>query len=59
MEPKTGKIITMCNVPDFDPNTYNEVEDMAVYNNSAIYEAYEPPQVLLFSKPKKEMIVIG
>lgn len=45
MEPSTGKIIAMCNAPDFDPNTYNEVESIAVYNNNAIFDAYEPGSV--------------
>ncbi|MFH1632214.1 MAG: penicillin-binding protein 2 [bacterium] len=45
LEPATGKVIAMCNAPDFDPNVYNEVEDISVYNNAAIYESYEPGSV--------------
>lgn len=45
MDPKTGRIMALCNAPDFDPNTYGEVEEVEVYNNSAIYEAYEPGSV--------------
>ncbi|MDP2631708.1 MAG: penicillin-binding protein 2 [Candidatus Uhrbacteria bacterium] len=45
IEPSTGKIMAMCSAPDFDPNKYNEVEDASVYNNSAIFEAYEPGSV--------------
>lgn len=45
IEPKTGKILAMCNAPDFDPNVYNEVEDVAVYNNDSIFTAYEPGSV--------------
>ena len=43
--PKTGAILAMCNYPDFDPNLYNEVENIEQYKNSAIYEAYEPGSV--------------
>lgn len=45
LHPSTGKVIAMCNEPDFDPNDYNDVEDIAVYNNTAIFEAYEPGSV--------------
>jgi cell division protein FtsI (penicillin-binding protein 3)/stage V sporulation protein D (sporulation-specific penicillin-binding protein) len=42
MDPKTGAILGMCNVPYFDPNEYQKVENPGVYNNSAIFTAYEP-----------------
>lgn len=45
MEPTTGRIIAMCNYPDFDPNKYNEVEDIRVFNNYGISENYEPGSV--------------
>jgi cell division protein FtsI/penicillin-binding protein 2 len=41
MEPKTGAILAMCSYPDFDPNEYNKVEDLGVYNNRAVSEPYE------------------
>ncbi len=44
MEPK-GAIIAMCNFPDFNPNTYNEVKDINIFNNSAIFYEYEPGSV--------------
>ena len=37
MDPQTGAIRAMCSFPDFDPNTYNKVEDVNVYNNTAIF----------------------
>jgi len=46
MEPKSGAILAMCNYPDFDLNKYNEVADSSVYNNSAIFEPYEPGSVI-------------
>lgn len=45
LEPKTGRVMAMCSVPNFDPNTYSEVEDISVYNNAAIFDAYEPGSV--------------
>jgi cell division protein FtsI/penicillin-binding protein 2 len=45
MDPYSGAVRAMCTVPDFDPNVYNEVEDIGVYNNSAIFVAYEPGSI--------------
>lgn len=45
MEPSTGAILAMCSVPDFDPNKYNEVEDISVFNNPAIFYQYEPGSI--------------
>ncbi|KKR07248.1 MAG: Peptidoglycan glycosyltransferase [Parcubacteria group bacterium GW2011_GWC2_39_14] len=45
MEPQTGRIIALCNSPEFDPNKYNEVEDASIFNNNAIFESYEPGSV--------------
>ncbi len=41
MNPKTGGILAMCSVPDFDPETYWE-SDVATYPNPAIFAPYEP-----------------
>ncbi len=45
MEPNTGAIMAMCSYPDFNPNEYNMVETIEVYNNPAIFTAYEPGSV--------------
>ncbi len=45
LEPKTGAILAMCGAPDFNPNEYNKVEDINVYNNPAIFRAYEPGSI--------------
>ncbi|MBL7021749.1 penicillin-binding protein 2 [Patescibacteria group bacterium] len=45
MEPNTGAIMAMCSYPDFNPNEYNMVETVEVYNNPAIFTAYEPGSV--------------
>jgi len=44
-EPQTGKILALCNAPDYDPNKYNEVEDIKVFNNLALNDNYEPGSV--------------
>lgn len=45
LEPKTGEIIAMCSVPDFNPNDYRNVEDISHYNNPAVFYQYEPGSV--------------
>lgn len=45
MEPSTGAILAMCSFPDYDPDKYYEVEDASVFNNKAIFEAFEPGSV--------------
>ncbi len=42
---KTGAILAMCSVPDFNPNDYRNVEDIAVFKNPAIFDQYEPGSV--------------
>ncbi|MEK7511898.1 MAG: penicillin-binding protein 2, partial [Patescibacteria group bacterium] len=46
MDPMTGKIMAMCNSPDFDPNKYNTVEEVKLFNNNAIMENFEPGSVM-------------
>lgn len=45
MDPKTGAIMAMCGVPDFDPNNYGETKNMEAFNNPIISKAYEPGSV--------------
>jgi len=45
INPKTGAILAMCGAPDFNPDEYNKVEDIEVYNNPAIFKAYEPGSI--------------
>ncbi len=45
MDPRTGAILAMCSVPDFDPNAYQDVKDISVFNNPAIFNQYEPGSV--------------
>lgn len=42
MDPRTGKILAMANLPTYNPAEYNKVEDVAVFNNNTISAPYEP-----------------
>ncbi|MBU0530899.1 penicillin-binding protein 2 [Patescibacteria group bacterium] len=45
LDPADGAVLAMCSWPDYDPDHYNEVEDINIYNNPAIFAAYEPGSV--------------
>ncbi len=45
VQPSTGKILAMCGAPDFDSNDYGDVASIDVFNNPAIFDAYEPGSV--------------
>ncbi|MFA5021507.1 MAG: penicillin-binding protein 2 [Patescibacteria group bacterium] len=41
----TGEILAMCGLPDFDPDNYQDTEDINAFNNPVIFSAYEPGSV--------------
>ena len=45
LEPSTGKVLAMCGAPDFNPDSYQEVEDINNFNNPSIFNAYEPGSI--------------
>ena len=45
LDVKTGAILAMCSVPDFDPNNYKDVADISVFKNPAVVDQYEPGSV--------------
>ncbi len=45
MDPKSGAILAMANLPSFNPNEYNKVENINVFLNSSIQKLYEPGSV--------------
>jgi cell division protein FtsI/penicillin-binding protein 2 len=46
MNPRTGKVMAMANLPTYNPAEFNTVQDGAVFNNNAISKPYEPGSVL-------------
>ena len=45
MQPKTGAILAIANLPSFNPNEYSKVEDIRSFLNPSIQELYEPGSV--------------
>ena len=45
VDPNTGAILASCAVPDFDPNHYERVSSITVFNNPVIFSAYEPGSI--------------
>jgi cell division protein FtsI/penicillin-binding protein 2 len=46
MDPSTGAVIAMANLPTYKPAEYNKVQDVAAFNNPAISSTYEPGSVI-------------
>ena len=42
VDPQTGKIMAMTNLPTYDPSKFNEVKDVAAFNNGVVSAPYEP-----------------
>lgn len=42
MDPQTGKVMAMANLPTYKPGEYNKVQNGAVFNNETISAPYEP-----------------
>lgn len=42
MDPQSGKVLAMANLPTYNPGKYGEVQDAAAFNNGTISAPYEP-----------------
>jgi len=42
MDPQTGKIMAMTNLPTYSPAEFNKVQDPALFNNGVVSAPYEP-----------------
>ena len=42
IDPQTGRVLAMANLPSYTPSKFNEAEDVSVFNNDAISKPYEP-----------------
>lgn len=42
MDPQTGKIMAMANLPTYSPAEFNKVQDAAAFNNDVVSAPYEP-----------------
>lgn len=45
MDPRTGKVWAMANLPNYDAQNYALVEDATVFQNGVVEDAYEPASV--------------
>lgn len=46
MDPQTGRVLAMANLPSYDPANYGQVESASVYQNNVVSNAYEPGSVM-------------
>lgn len=45
MDPNSGKILAMANLPNYDPNNYSQVTDASAYTNYTTEVPYEPASI--------------
>lgn len=45
VDPMDGAILALANYPNFNPNTYSEVQDLSIFQNPAVQKLFEPGSV--------------
>ncbi|MDP3793514.1 MAG: penicillin-binding protein 2 [Candidatus Uhrbacteria bacterium] len=45
MDTETGAMLALCSTPDFDPQNYGKIKDLAVLNNPATFYQFEPGSI--------------
>ncbi|MFH1582410.1 MAG: penicillin-binding protein 2 [bacterium] len=45
INPSTGEIVAMATYPNFNPNSYSEVSDISIFQNSATQKIFEPGSI--------------
>lgn len=46
MDPQTGKVLAMANVPTYDPSKFQNVTDASAFSNATVSAPYEPASVM-------------
>jgi len=46
IEPKTGKILAMASVPNFNPNSYKDAGDLSLFINPGVQNVYEMGSIM-------------
>lgn len=62
MDPMSGEILTMANVPNYNPADYGNVKNAAAYINYTVEEPYEPASVcktFMFATAINEGVMTG
>jgi cell division protein FtsI/penicillin-binding protein 2 len=42
LDPQTGRVLAMANLPSFDPSNFSETPDISAFNNAVVSAPYEP-----------------
>ena len=46
MDPRSGAVLAMANLPSYDPSQYDKVSDYSVFSNPVVNDPYEPGSVM-------------